>query len=496
MGLIDLMATRLKDREAKAMLRRFSIFQPSTISSTSNLADFSSNDYLSIATSSSLKDAFMRRASAGRVGGSTGSRLLDGNNGQGEMEHLEARLCRFFDAEHALLCPSGWEANVSLFSTVPQPGDVVLYDSLVHASVHDGMRRSRAHCVAFKHNDVRDFERQMDGIVSSGRLSPKANVFLAVETLYSMDGDYAPLPQLIAAARRHFPAGSGRFWTLVDEAHSVGVHGATGAGICQMLGLCRDPEVMRVCTFGKGFGSSGAVILTGSSVARQYIINYARPLIFSTAMPHANVHLIHASLDVLESEEGAARRSRLHANCGMLREELRAIDGLQEDEEGLLSLQPRAGSSQASKLPAEGDPMWLRAVCNAAAIGSDDSDAGDLPSGSSSTTTAPSPPVPLPSPIMPLLTEHASTRPLAAFLQSRGFLVRPITYPTVPLGRDRVRICVHSDNTEEQVRGLARAVREWTTRESRMRGSNRGGDEQQQQQPQQISARAGRESRL
>lgn len=172
------------------------------------------------------------------------------------MEALERRLCEFFQAQDGLLCPSGWEANVSLFSTLPQKDDVILYDSLVHASVHDGLRRSRAKCVAFQHNDVDDFHRQLHTTVQS--LPSHANVFLSIESLYSMDGDYAPLPQLLEVARRYFPQGCGRFWTVIDEAHSGGCFGPNGAGMAAEWGLTDESQdVLRVMTFGKGFGASG-----------------------------------------------------------------------------------------------------------------------------------------------------------------------------------------------------------------------------------------------
>lgn len=179
---------------------------------------------------------------------------------------LEARLCRFFDASSSLLCPSGWEANVSLFSSLPQQGDVVLYDSLIHASVHDGMRRSRGRCLSFEHNDVADFERILDEHVLPFLRESRGNLFLAVEALYSMDGDFSPLPQLIDIAQRRdlLRRDSGQFWVVVDEAHSGGCFGETGQGMCQEWALGaghsaagQEDNVIRVATFGKGFGVAG-----------------------------------------------------------------------------------------------------------------------------------------------------------------------------------------------------------------------------------------------
>ncbi|CAO1623939.1 unnamed protein product [Sympodiomycopsis kandeliae] len=440
MPLLDQLQRSLEQRKEKGMLRNLTIHQPSTLSQKSTLVDLSSNDYLSIATSEELKAHFMRRASEGRIGGSTGSRLLDGNNGIGEMEKLEARLCSFFQAEVGLLCPSGWEANVSLFSTVPQKEDFILYDELIHASVHDGIRKSRAKHLAFRHNDVEHFHQQLHQVLKT--LPAHGNVFLSVESLYSMDGDTAPLNELINIARRYFPPGSGRFWTLVDEAHSGGCFGPNGAGLTVQWGLASSPEIIRVMTFGKGFGGSGAIILC-PSIMRHYLINYARPLIFSTALPHSALLLIHSSLDVLESPSGEQRRQRLHANSQLFQREL--ISTLAQSPhfkqlpDGLLSIQddPEDFSSN-------------RAVCNAAKATRTDSNAS------------------FGSPILPLLTPHHWTRPLALYLQSKGFLVRPITYPTVPMGKDRIRICIHSDNDVSQIQSFAKAIAQWLEEKQRL----------------------------
>lgn len=175
---------------------------------------------------------------------------------------------------------------------------------------------------------------------------------------------------------------------------------------------------------------------------RHYLINYARPLIFSTAIAHSALLLIHAALDVLESPSGQDRRKRLYANCQLLKDELMASlsstssSSYHEVEGGIMAI--RDVHDQHS-------PLINRAVCNAASVSAHDVDEN----------------TPQVSPIMPLLTPHHYTRPLALYLQQRGYLVRPITYPTVPMGKDRVRICVHSDNTPHEIKGFARAVADW-----------------------------------
>ncbi|KAL9938116.1 hypothetical protein V8E36_002739 [Tilletia maclaganii] len=461
--LKDQMRSALERRRERSTLRSLTVrdttarrAEASSASSSATssitvepLADFSSNDYLSLASSSEMREAFVERVLRARTHplGSTGSRLLDGNSS--EHEELEHRLMRFFESPAALFFGSGFEANVSIFSTLPQPGDLILYDELIHASVHDGMRQSRAaHCLAFKHNDLGDLERTLrqfccvDSSSASGlqvrtdfaqRLRRRqSNVFIAVEAVYSMDGDLCPLPSLVRFAERCVPKEC--LQIVVDEAHSTGTYGAQGRGLAHALGLHQHDRVhIRLATFGKACGASGAVVLC-EPLVREYLINYARPFIFSTAPPAAVVMAAHSAIDMFEREDvGDRRRTQMVDMTNLLIASLReavlyAATSRPEDRSGraLLALVPalaQPADGRASEV--EQDPTALLA----------------------------------PSPIVPLLTPFP--RPLSAYLQSRGFLVRPITYPTVPLGQDRVRICVHAGNTEQQIRGLGAAVREW-----------------------------------
>ncbi|KAE8195915.1 hypothetical protein CF335_g4982 [Tilletia laevis] len=228
------------------------------------LADFSSNDYLSLASSAEMREAFVGRVMSARENplGSTGSRLLDGNSV--EHEQLEHRLSTFFQSPSALFFSSGFEANVSIFSALPQAGDLIVYDELIHASVHDGMRTSRARFrVPFGHNDLGDLERVLrafcregggDGKgvqLASGSTSTlseegdydtharisfaqalqrrQRNVFIAVESVYSMDGDLCPLANLVTLAERYVPREC--LHIIVDEAHSTGLYGPSGRGL-------------------------------------------------------------------------------------------------------------------------------------------------------------------------------------------------------------------------------------------------------------------------
>ncbi|PKI82778.1 hypothetical protein MVES_003174 [Malassezia vespertilionis] len=274
--------------------------------------DFSSNDYLSLARSergmARLRDCL--RASCAL--GSGGSRLLDGDSLQ--YTALESRIAWHFCAQEALLFNSGFDANVSMFSALPQRGDTIVYDALVHASVHDGMRASRAKaCIAFQHNNPADLDRVLSSLASDG------NVFLAVESVYSMDGTVCALAALLAVVHKHMP--QERRCVIVDEAHAVGVYGAKGAGLVERLGLVKAVDV-RLVTFGKALGCAGAAVLC-TPLLKSYLLNYARPLIFSTAMPPVALYTIQVALDMLD-EEGDERAAQLHALTRQLRSALGA----------------------------------------------------------------------------------------------------------------------------------------------------------------------------
>ncbi|KAK0552043.1 hypothetical protein OC846_002482 [Tilletia horrida] len=468
----DTTARRIPDRVGEAgEVAASSSAAPTLTSDDQRLVDFSSNDYLSLASSQEMRQAFVQRvlSASSNPLGSTGSRLLDGNSV--EHEQLEQRLAHFFQASSALFFGSGFEANVSIFSTLPQPGDLILYDELIHASVHDGMRQSRAaHRIPFRHNDLGHLERLLKGFCtwtdqssstaascssSSSRSNDvdaetcarfalalqgrQVNVFVAVESVYSMDGDICPLPALLDLVERHVPQEC--LHVVVDEAHSTGIYGPGGRGLCAELGVhgkpnpySRDRVRVRLATFGKACGASGAAVLC-DPLLREYMINYARPFIFSTAPPQAVVMAAHSSLDMLEREDVGGKRRRL------------VVERTQELLDGLRRIAGDVAGSEGS----------LKGRLLVALVPS-------LASTTADPFATPHPVLP-PSPIVPLLTPHP--RQLSAYLRSRGFLVRPISYPTVPLGQDRVRICLHSANTKDQVGSLCTAVRDWVEERSK-----------------------------
>jgi 8-amino-7-oxononanoate synthase len=222
-----------------------------------SLVDFSSNDYLSLSRSSALREDLLRNLSESSIYGPASSRLLDGNS----TDHLqlEAQLADFFRGEAGLLFNSGFDANAGLFACLPSANDVLIYDSLIHASVHDGMRHSRCkNRQAFKHNDVGHLRHLLRTLLDGGNgqefRKGTNQVFVAVEALYSMDGDLAPLKDLVDVIEEMLPNGNGHL--IVDEAHSTGLYGPEGRGLTCALGL-ENRVLIRLHTFGKAMACSG-----------------------------------------------------------------------------------------------------------------------------------------------------------------------------------------------------------------------------------------------
>ncbi|MEG8014379.1 8-amino-7-oxononanoate synthase [Sphingomonas sp. 22R3R2A-7] len=259
--------------------------------------DFSSNDYLALGRSPRIAAAVSDAIARGVPIGSGGSRLLRGNDPEHEM--LEAEAAAFFGAETALYFSTGYAANAALFATLPQRGDLVVHDALIHASAHEGMRLGRGDSVAAAHNDVTAFE---DAIVSWRRGGGRGRPWIAVESLYSMDGDRAPLDELVAVAQRHDGV------LLIDEAHATGVFGADGRGLAGAFEGRPDVVTLRTC--GKAMGCEGALVC-GPAVVRDFLINRARAFIFSTAPSPLMASAARESLRILADEPD--RRTALHA---------------------------------------------------------------------------------------------------------------------------------------------------------------------------------------
>ena len=250
--------------------------------------DFSSNDYLGLAQAPRMKRAIAAAMEAGTPVGAGGSRLLRGNCE--EHERLEAAAARFFGADSALFFGSGYVANFAVLTTLPQADDLLVLDALVHASTHEGARAGRAEICQFKHNDPQSAE---DAILAWRRDGGVGRPWIAVESLYSMDGDLAPLDDLIAIAARHDA------FLLIDEAHATGVHGEQGRGLAS--GFEGRDNIVVVHTCGKALGAAGALV-TASRVLRDTLVNRCRPFIFATAPSPLMAVAVLEALAILQDE--------------------------------------------------------------------------------------------------------------------------------------------------------------------------------------------------
>jgi 8-amino-7-oxononanoate synthase len=258
-------------------------------------ADFTSNDYLGLASSERLRRAIAGAIARGTPVGAGGSRLLRGN--APEHEALEAAAAEFFRAESALFFGSGYVANYAVLSTLPQRDDLVVLDELAHASAHEGVRAGRAQVTRSRHSDPQSADDAIGAWRSGGG---RGRAWIAVESLYSMDGDRAPLHDLLAVAERHDAV------LFVDEAHATGVYGPDGRGLAAEFEGRENILALHTCS--KALGGAGALV-TGPRVLAQFLVNRCRPFIYSTApSPLMAVAALEALRILAEEPE---RRSRL-----------------------------------------------------------------------------------------------------------------------------------------------------------------------------------------
>lgn len=346
--------------------------------STDNLIDFSSNDYLGVAknqeVSNNAQELLKIRGAEGN--GATGSRLLSGHNNM--FTEVEDLLATFHNAETALLFNSGYDANLGFFSSVPQRGDLVLYDELIHASIRDGIRLGLAKSYKFKHNDLRDLERQIIGFRSK---DVNREIYVVTESIFSMDGDQPDLKEFVGICR------SNDIHLVVDEAHAAGIYGE-GKGLLNEFRLERE-VFARIVTFGKAHGCHGAAIL-GSTSLKDYLVNYARSLIYTTALPPHSLATILSSFEFLK-EKGQFECKNLFENIAYFENKV--------DELSLRNYFLKSGSAIQCAL----------------------------------------------------ISNNHEVERIAATLMESGFDVRAIRSPTVQKGKERLRFCIHSYNSKKEI---------------------------------------------
>ena len=279
------------------------------------LVDFSSNDYLSFAKSEAIFDAthqFLVDENI-KINGATGSRLLSGNHFL--YDDVEKQIAKFYQSEAALIFNSGYDANVGFFSSIPQRGDVILYDEFIHASIRDGIQLSNAKSYKFKHNDIEDLGSLLKR--HSERVSEYHNeIYVVTESVFSMDGDTPDLVTMSQISNKY----SAHF--IVDEAHAIGVFGEYGCGEVQRLGVEND-VFARIVTFGKALGCHGAAIL-GSQELINYLVNFARSFVYTTGLsPHAlaTIKMAYNQLFTMNDSE-ESQQQKLQENIRFFKSEV------------------------------------------------------------------------------------------------------------------------------------------------------------------------------
>lgn len=306
----DFFLTDLEELKRRGLYRRLRTVQsdqgPTVILDGREVLNLCSNNYLGLANHPALREA--AKEAIDRYGcGSGASRLISGN--MALHEEVEEKIARLKGTEAALIFNSGYQCNAGILSALVGAGDVILSDALNHASLIDGCRLSRARVVVYPHADLGRLEDELRRVPSRSRR------LIVTETLFSMDGDRAPLREIVELAERYGAM------VMVDEAHATGVFGPNGAGIVAELGL-RERILVQMGTLGKALGSFGAYV-AGSRALRELLINRCRTFIYTTSLPPAVLAMASAAIDILYREPG--RRASLWGNCRALRGGLSAL---------------------------------------------------------------------------------------------------------------------------------------------------------------------------
>ncbi|MEW2920391.1 pyridoxal phosphate-dependent aminotransferase family protein [Muricauda sp. ANG21] len=348
-----------------------------SLSSVEGLVDFSSNDYLGFARNQDLsKEISNYLTIKPQKSGATGSRLLSGNHSL--YVELENFLKKHHKSESALVFNSGYDANVGFFSSVPQRGDIVLYDELVHASIRDGIQLGHAKSYKFAHNNIGDLSRHIE---RSRNVESEYEIYVVTESVFSMDGDS---PDLQALA--NFCSDNGCH-LIVDEAHATGIFGEGRDLTCQ-LGL-EEQVFARIITFGKALGCHGAAIL-GSEALKNYLVNFARSLMYTTALPPHTIANLLVSYQYLK-DVGSEKCQQLQQNIDYFKQQV--------EELGIAAIYIKSDSAIQCAI----------------------------------------------------ISGNSKVKSISAQLQLEGFDVRPILSPTVKEGEERLRFCLHAFNTKEEI---------------------------------------------
>lgn len=359
------LAKKIEDRRVANSLRKLAV--------QSDLIDFVSNDYLGFAREATLQKkvhSFLH-SRPGFKNGATGSRLLSGNHDL--YSQLEQFLAEYHGYEEALVFNSGYDANIGLLSSVPQRGDIVFYDELVHASIRDGIRMGNAKAYKYRHNDLDDLHKGIQRIQKS---SGQGEIYVVTESVFSMDGDSPDIPELARFCNQH------NVYLVMDEAHALGVF---GKGLVDRYSA-QHSIFASVITFGKALGCHGAAVV-GSTSLKTYLTNFANSIIYTTGLPPHALAAILMSYEHLQSPEGIKAQGELLNNIDYF-------------------------NSRIAKL--ELREMFL--------------------SSNSAIQIA-------------MIPGADAVKDCAQGLHEAGYNAKPILSPTVPKGKERLRVCLHAFNS-------------------------------------------------
>ena len=364
------LSDKLAQRTKNSALRK--------LSEQKNLIDFSSNDYLGFAKSETIFDKTHQYLIENniKINGATGSRLLSGNHNLYTI--TEDFIANFHQSETALTFNSGYDANIGFFSSVPQRNDIIFYDELCHASIRDGITMSNAKSYKFEHNDLEDLEQLILKFINH---NSQFTIYIVTESVFSMDGDSPDLEKLAQLSTKY------NCNLVTDEAHALGVFGNIGQGLIQELQL-QDQIFARIMTFGKGLGCHGSAIL-GSQELKDYLVNFARSFIYTTALSPHSVATILIAYQELEKQSETIQR--LKNNIQFFNQQ-KTLLGLKQ--------------------------IFVR---NKSAIQS------------------------------AIIPGNEKVKNISKQLQKKGFDVKAILSPTVPEGQERLRFCLHSYNSEQEI---------------------------------------------
>ena len=365
--------------------------------------DFYSNDYLGLARSERLYKKITREYDSLLLKrtGSTGSRLLSGNSLYAE--EIEHQIAFFHRTESALLFNSGYSANVGLISALGSRGVNVISDEFIHASMIDGLRLSHAARHRFKHNNLEDLE------IKLSKLSGEKVVL--IESIYSMDGDIAPLEDILVLCKKYDAE------LIVDEAHSIGVAGNKGEGMCSNIGI-QNEVLAIVVTFSKAMGTHGAAVL-GKKWVKEYLINFARSFIYSTAMSDHQLTSIKCAYDMMNYS--FVLRTQLLHNIDYFNRQKKKFNQ-----------QPRSKLTRyewAEKIILRGKPRGIKPH-----------NVSKMKWGHSNSA--------IQSLIIP---GNEAVMKMSEQLDDHGMTSLPIRSPTIPNGEERLRISLHAYNTEQEI---------------------------------------------